>query len=149
MHHYPSEGHAPQPALTASPLPPPLFASKQEWRKAGIATKLVQRVVHCAAAAGCRAVYLHVISYNTPAMAFYQRLGFRELALLPDFYVIRQVLQSLSQLLAPALPCYTCSGRHGRCLPPGRALHWRRLLHCPSAAGLCTLHSMPPARKRG
>lgn len=44
-----------------------------------------------AAAAGCCALYLHVLSLNASAIAFYRRLGFHDVALLPDFYVIRSV----------------------------------------------------------
>ncbi|GAB4822810.1 hypothetical protein N2152v2_009856 [Parachlorella kessleri] len=59
------------------------------FRGVGIASRLVDSAVSYAAALGCRAVYLHVITYNTPAMALYSRLGFCHVAHLPDFYVIR------------------------------------------------------------
>jgi len=61
----------------------------QGFRGGGTASCLVDSAVSYAAALGCKAVYLHVISYNTPAMALYSRLGFRHVAHLPDFYVIR------------------------------------------------------------
>ena len=35
-----------------------------------------------------RALYLHVVSYNTAAIAFYRRNTFEELSLLRDFYCI-------------------------------------------------------------
>lgn len=79
-----------QNSSQALPSPPPFPTPlRQSYRNAGIASRLVRLVVRHAAEAGCRCVYLHVISYNTTAIAFYRRLGFRDVALLPNFYVIR------------------------------------------------------------
>ena len=76
--------------------PPPV--SRQAFRCAGVASRLVGAAVQRAAEAGLRAVYLHVIAYNAPAIAFYRRLGFCQLALLPDFYIIRRVAMANVQV---------------------------------------------------
>ncbi len=54
----------------------------------GIASDLLRLVVSHAEAQSARAVYLHVVSYNAGAIAFYRRNGFEELSLLRDFYYI-------------------------------------------------------------
>ena len=45
-------------------------------------------MVSHAEAHSARAVYLHVVSYNAGAIAFYRRNAFEELSLLRDFYYI-------------------------------------------------------------
>lgn len=47
-----------------------------------------QRVIGWATEQACVMVYLHVITYNHNAIAFYQRNAFTEVALLPNFYFI-------------------------------------------------------------
>lgn len=59
------------------------------WRGLGIASTLIQSAVRYAAQRAARAVYLHVISYNVPAICLYARAGFREAAVLRKFYNIR------------------------------------------------------------
>ena len=54
----------------------------------GIATDLLRLVVSHAVAQTARAVYLHVVSYNAGAIAFYRRNAFEEVSLLRDFYYI-------------------------------------------------------------
>lgn len=54
----------------------------------GIATELLDLVVTRAAEQAAQAVYLHVITYNEAAMAFYRRNSFRDVSLLRDFYHI-------------------------------------------------------------
>lgn len=61
----------------------------QPYQRHGIARRLLDFVLRYAAETACRAVYLHVASFNLPALAFYQRAGFQELAVLPNFYTIR------------------------------------------------------------
>ncbi|KAL4431127.1 hypothetical protein ABPG75_006383 [Micractinium tetrahymenae] len=59
------------------------------YQRQGIARRLLDFALKYAAETACRAVYLHVATFNQAARAFYARAGFRELALLPDFYIIR------------------------------------------------------------
>ena len=61
----------------------------QVYQRQGIAHRLLGFALNYAAETACRAVYLHVAAFNQAARAFYARAGFRELALLPNFYTIR------------------------------------------------------------
>lgn len=54
----------------------------------GLATELLDLVVSHAQAHAAEAVYLHVITYNSVAIAFYRRNHFIELSLLRGFYYI-------------------------------------------------------------
>jgi ribosomal protein S18 acetylase RimI-like enzyme len=50
------------------------------FRKSGLATVLVERAIRLAQqVTSCSAIYLHVITYNTPAIQFYEKLGFRRI----------------------------------------------------------------------
>lgn len=54
------------------------------------ASSLVQEVIKYATSiASCRGVYLHVISYNQPAINFYKKMLFRLVRRLSHFYYIR------------------------------------------------------------
>ncbi|XP_072955956.1 histone acetyltransferase MCC1 [Typha angustifolia] len=62
----------------------------EHYRNLGIATSLVQEVIKYATSiSNCRAVYLHVISYNQPAIDFYKKMSFKLVRRLPKFYYIR------------------------------------------------------------
>ncbi|MCZ2095755.1 MAG: GNAT family N-acetyltransferase [Anaerolineae bacterium] len=50
---------------------------------AGIGTALLEAVAEVSRAAGCRRVFLITTNDNTPALRFYQRRGFRLVALRP------------------------------------------------------------------
>ena len=58
-------------------------------RGRGIATDLLSHAVRHAAQQQAVAVFLHVITYNEPAIAFYLRNGFGQAVLLRDFYYIK------------------------------------------------------------
>ncbi|KAK9826081.1 hypothetical protein WJX81_000287 [Elliptochloris bilobata] len=62
----------------------------EPFRRAGVAGALLAHTVAACAGAtpACRAVFLHVATYNTAACAFYRRRGFQEVARLPAFYHI-------------------------------------------------------------
>lgn len=61
----------------------------ESYRNLGIASSLVQKVIKYASSIPtCRAVYLHVISYNTTAIKFYKKMSFKCLERLPGFYFI-------------------------------------------------------------
>ncbi|KAJ4759099.1 N-alpha-acetyltransferase 60 [Rhynchospora pubera] len=62
----------------------------EDYRCLGIASSLVQEVIKYASSiASCRGVYLHVISYNQPAINFYKKMLFRLVRRLSHFYYIR------------------------------------------------------------
>jgi len=51
-----------------------------DFRNLGLATELIQRCIHLALhVSSCGAIYLHVITYNTGAIQFYEKLGFRRI----------------------------------------------------------------------
>ncbi|KAG6605149.1 Histone acetyltransferase MCC1, partial [Cucurbita argyrosperma subsp. sororia] len=61
----------------------------EAYRNLGIASSLVRKVVKYASGMPtCRAVYLHVISYNSTAINFYTKMSFKCLQRLPSFYFI-------------------------------------------------------------
>uniref|UniRef100_A0A1D1YP54 N-alpha-acetyltransferase 60 n=1 Tax=Anthurium amnicola TaxID=1678845 RepID=A0A1D1YP54_9ARAE len=61
----------------------------ETYRNFGIATSLVQEVIKYASIIpSCRAVYLHVIDYNDPAIQFYRKMLFKLVRRLPNFYYI-------------------------------------------------------------
>ncbi|WOL05589.1 histone acetyltransferase MCC1-like [Canna indica] len=61
----------------------------EHYRNHGIATSLVREVIKYASSiTHCRAVYLHVISYNLPAIKFYEKMSFKLMRRLQRFYYI-------------------------------------------------------------
>ena len=58
-------------------------------RRRGVAAALLQKVVAQLTQRGCRAIYLHVITYNQAAQRFYLAQGFTQQARLGSFYFIR------------------------------------------------------------
>ncbi|XP_068635202.1 histone acetyltransferase MCC1 [Aristolochia californica] len=62
----------------------------EAYRNLGIATSLVQQVIrYTSSIPTCRAVYLHVIAYNDPAIHFYEKMLFKCVRRLPNFYYIK------------------------------------------------------------
>ncbi|KAL7106681.1 hypothetical protein ACP275_06G009000 [Erythranthe tilingii] len=61
----------------------------ESYRNLGIASSLINEVTKYASNVyTCRAVYLHVISYNNPAIHFYKKMSFQCLRRLYNFYYI-------------------------------------------------------------
>ncbi|XP_051125830.1 histone acetyltransferase MCC1-like isoform X1 [Andrographis paniculata] len=61
----------------------------ESYRNLGIASSLIHEVIKYASSIStCRAVYLHVISYNIPAMHLYKKMSFQCLRRLYNFYFI-------------------------------------------------------------
>ncbi|XVF56564.1 hypothetical protein PTKIN_Ptkin06aG0131300 [Pterospermum kingtungense] len=59
------------------------------YRNLGIATALIHEVIKYASSIPvCRAVYLHVISYNNPAILLYKKMSFKCVRRLHGFYLI-------------------------------------------------------------
>lgn len=62
---------------------------EEAYRNHGIASCLIREVIKYASSIPtCRAVYLHVISYNTPAIYFYKKMSFKCIRRLRGFYLI-------------------------------------------------------------
>ncbi|KAF7825015.1 histone acetyltransferase MCC1-like [Senna tora] len=61
----------------------------EAYRNLGIASSLIREVIKYASSIPtCRAVYLHVISYNNPAIFLYKKMSFRCVRRLQGFYLI-------------------------------------------------------------
>ncbi|CAI8021772.1 N-alpha-acetyltransferase 60 [Geodia barretti] len=64
----------------------------ERYRRCGIGhylmTSLLDHVT--STLSNCWAVYLHVVSSNTPAIEFYRRFGFSSLTCIPGYYTISQ-----------------------------------------------------------
>ncbi|XP_056168394.1 histone acetyltransferase MCC1-like [Syzygium oleosum] len=59
------------------------------YRNLGMASSLILEVIKYASSIPtCRAVYLHVISYNFPAIHRYKKMSIECIRRLPDFYLI-------------------------------------------------------------
>lgn len=58
-------------------------------RRSGLGTMMLKQCVeHASSNPSCGGVYLHVISYNIPALKFYVKNGFKNLVQFPGFYKI-------------------------------------------------------------
>uniref|UniRef100_A0A7S2SR30 N-alpha-acetyltransferase 60 n=1 Tax=Rhizochromulina marina TaxID=1034831 RepID=A0A7S2SR30_9STRA len=65
------------------------LGTREEYRRRGVAQSLLAQCVERAKATpGCDAVYLHVITYNTAAIRFYEKNGFVRLRELKSYYKI-------------------------------------------------------------
>ncbi|KAE9620224.1 hypothetical protein Lal_00019489 [Lupinus albus] len=61
----------------------------ESYRNHGIASSLIREVIKYASSIPtCRAVYLHVISYNNPAIFLYKKMSFKCIRRLQGFYLI-------------------------------------------------------------
>ncbi|XP_041011014.1 histone acetyltransferase MCC1 [Juglans microcarpa x Juglans regia] len=61
----------------------------EAYRNCGIASALIRKVIKYASSIPtCRAVYLHVISYNNPAIHLYKKMSFKCVRRLQGFYLI-------------------------------------------------------------
>ncbi|GLT63934.1 hypothetical protein SLA2020_364590 [Shorea laevis] len=61
----------------------------ESYRNLGIASALIREVIKYATnIPACRAVYLHVICYNNPAIHLYRKMSFKCIRKLPGFYLI-------------------------------------------------------------
>ncbi|KAE8691114.1 putative EXORDIUM like 2 [Hibiscus syriacus] len=82
------------------------------YRNLGIATELIREVIKYASSIPvCCAVYLHVISYNNPAIHFYTRMSFKCVRRLHGFYLIR------GQHYDSYMFVYYINGGHSPCSP--------------------------------
>ncbi|KAE9416470.1 hypothetical protein Angca_009877, partial [Angiostrongylus cantonensis] len=59
-----------------------------EFRKIGIATQLLQRASTVVLEEGSQLVYLHVLHSNLPAIQLYEKMGYKKVANIPNYYII-------------------------------------------------------------
>lgn len=91
----------------------------ERYRHLGIATSLIQVVTKYASSiTNCSAVYLHVISYNHPAIYFYKKMLFKLVRRLPKFYYIN------GQHYDSYLFLYYVNGVRSLCSPLPFFLEW-------------------------
>ncbi|KAG2701189.1 hypothetical protein I3760_06G033100 [Carya illinoinensis] len=84
----------------------------ESYRHCGIASSLIRKVIKYASSIPtCRAVYLHVISYNNPAIHLYEKMSFKCLRRLQGFYLIN------SQHYDSYLFVYYVNGGSSPCSP--------------------------------
>jgi ribosomal-protein-alanine N-acetyltransferase len=60
---------------------------RADWRRQGLATRLIAALIGAATEAGARALFLEVAAGNTAALALYRRLRFEETGRRPAYYV--------------------------------------------------------------
>jgi ribosomal-protein-alanine N-acetyltransferase len=76
-----------------------LLAVSPAHRRAGIARRIVEWLETPAVVGGLSAVWLEVRAGNTEARAFYERLGYRTVALLPRYYDGREAAHRMGREL--------------------------------------------------
>jgi len=57
-----------------------------QFRRHGLACRLMRECEQCLRIAGCSAVYLETAVNNEPALRLYQKLGYRVMRTLPGYY---------------------------------------------------------------
>jgi ribosomal-protein-alanine N-acetyltransferase len=70
------------------------------WRRAGVGTALLREMERRLAARGVRRVSLETATTNEPAVAFWQRHGYRSHGVLPRYYLGRLDAYSMSKTLS-------------------------------------------------
>ena len=63
-----------------------LLAVKPDYQRGGLGRRLVKWLEESALIAGISVIYLEVRTTNQVALAFYQKLGYRQVAVMPSYY---------------------------------------------------------------
>jgi len=79
----------------------------ESCRRAGVGTALLREIEQRLAARGVRRVSLETATTNEPAVAFWQRHGYRSHGVLPGYYLGRLDAYSMSKKLAAPGGTYT------------------------------------------
>ena len=80
-----------------------LLAVGPDYRRRGIARRVIQWLVESAATAGVVSIHVELRARNTGAYAFYRAIGFAETLRLPGYYSGRETaIRMLRMLRAPA-----------------------------------------------
>ena len=76
-----------------------LFAVDRPWQRQGLGRRLLEWLERPARVAGLARIVLEVRADNAGARAFYERLGYRRLALVPGYYQGREAALRLGRSL--------------------------------------------------
>ena len=76
-----------------------LFAVDRPWQRQGMGRRLLEWLERPARVAGLARIVLEVRAENAGARVFYERLGYRTLALLPGYYQGREAALRLGRSL--------------------------------------------------
>jgi ribosomal-protein-alanine N-acetyltransferase len=76
-----------------------LFAVDRAWQRQGLGRRLLEWLERPARVAGLARIVLEVRAENAGARAFYERLGYRPLALLPGYYQDREAALRMGRSL--------------------------------------------------
>ena len=88
-----------------------LLGVDHDYRREGLGRRLVEWLEKAALVAGISAVFLEVRGSNRGAQAFYERLGYRKLALIAHYYQRRESAMRMGRELG----CWADPSRtHGR-----------------------------------
>jgi len=63
------------------------LAVHPDFRRQGLATRLMEEILNASGEKGCRVFYLEVRGSNTEARTFYERLGFKIAGVRKNYYV--------------------------------------------------------------
>jgi [ribosomal protein S18]-alanine N-acetyltransferase len=79
-----------------------LLAVRPDYRRRGIARRVIQWLVESAATAGVASIHVELRARNTGAYAFYRAIGFAETLRVPGYYSGRETaIRMLRMLRAP------------------------------------------------
>ena len=84
-----------------------LLAVRPDFRRRGIARRVIQWLVESAATAGVASIHVELRARNTGAYAFYRTIGFAETLRVPGYYAGRETAIRMLRLLR------TPAGRSG------------------------------------
>jgi ribosomal-protein-alanine N-acetyltransferase len=76
-----------------------LLAVRQDFRRRGIARRVIQWLVESAATAGVASIHVELRARNTGAYAFYRTIGFAETLRVPGYYAGRETAIRMLRLL--------------------------------------------------
>jgi len=81
-----------------------LIAVKPEYQHKGLGQELIHWLEKSALTAGISVIYLEVRASNQRALAFYRKLNYRQIAVMPGYYGGRECAHQMAHNLCPQVP---------------------------------------------